>query len=125
MTLKYVRAVVGCEFDACTDMWQGKECSKGAVANALKWIKSLLNQKKRSWVATAKIVENAETVLFKEKFLGYPGFLPISTTRVEIKGNITESRKQEKIDVSQLRVPIVVKEEQLHDGKGKVQVWVR
>ncbi len=40
-----------------------------------------------------RLVENGETVLFKERFSDYEGMLPISVTRMEIKGNIAGNKQ--------------------------------
>jgi hypothetical protein len=69
-------------------------------------------------------VENGETVLFKEKFSDYPNLLPISVTRMEIKGNVASSKQQAEIDVAKLHASKPPRETKMDEGQvGKIQMW--
>lgn len=79
-------------------------------------------QHRQAWTSITRIIENGETILFKEKFSNYPGMLPINVSRTVVKGRIAQAQVQEPIDVK--RMHSVKAREAITYGEGSVvAVW--
>jgi hypothetical protein len=87
-------------------VWVGKRSTSNQRALGLlvaeKIIQTQTDNHIPSWVRVTRLIENAETTLWKSKFENYPGMLPIHTGTIETRGNIAEKQEQQKIDVNQL-----------------------
>lgn len=71
-----------------------------------------------------KVFENGETILFKDKFLNYPGMLPISTQKEVVISNIAQTQIQEKIEVEPLHNAVRPEQESIDDGSGQAKIWI-
>jgi len=79
-------------------------------------------QHRQAWTSITRIVENGETILFKEKFSNYPGMLPINVSRAVVQGRVAQAQVQEPIDVK--RMHSVKEREPIGYGEGAVvNVW--
>ncbi len=82
-------------------IWHGKGSGKWQRLYA-NYISLALAMSKTGHVIWAKMDEALEDLVFKDKFLDFGGFLPISMSVQEQKGNIATALVQEKIDVDAL-----------------------
>jgi hypothetical protein len=84
-------------------VWSGKYARDNQRDLGLTVAEKLLRQPNRPpWLKVTELSENAETTLWKEKFNGYGGMLPIHTGIVEKRGNVAEKQEQADIDVASL-----------------------
>ncbi|KAN0039091.1 hypothetical protein ACTA71_001285 [Dictyostelium dimigraforme] len=110
-------------------VWVGKESSSIQRKMAIKVALVLQAQKDRlDWTKITRLTEFGENNLFKEKFANYPGMLPISTTRQEIKSHVAISKVEHKIETLASRMSTTfVDNETLFtipiDEGGRVKVW--
>lgn len=91
--------------DSITELyvWVGKSSTPAQRSLGLLVAEKLMAREEHpSWVKVTRLVENAENTLWKEKFNGYPGMLPIHTGVVETRGNIAERQQQSDVDIDLL-----------------------
>jgi hypothetical protein len=70
-------------------VWQGRSSTPKQRKLGIRVAKALQAQRSRPpWTSITLIFEFGENTLFKEKFLNYPGMLPIATTKQEVKSNV-------------------------------------
>eukprot|EP01133_Synstelium_polycarpum_P001211 gene1211-1400_t len=79
-------------------IWIGKESASQQRRMGVRVALALVKSKDRAdWTRITRITEFGESNLFKEKFANYPGMLPISTSKMEIKNNVATSRQEHKL----------------------------
>eukprot|EP01130_Rhizamoeba_saxonica_P002278 TRINITY_DN12116_c0_g1_i1.p1 TRINITY_DN12116_c0_g1~~TRINITY_DN12116_c0_g1_i1.p1 ORF type:complete len:1609 (-),score=370.52 TRINITY_DN12116_c0_g1_i1:51-4877(-) len=108
-------------------IWIGSSSKLPTRRLILKFATKLQNEPDRpEWTGITRVFENGETILFKDKVIGYPGMLPISMKATEAKGNVADKKVQLDIDVEKLFTTMVYPEEELFidDGRGIVKIWV-
>jgi WD40 repeat protein len=54
------------------------------------------------FVRLMRVIEDGEPMLFRERFVGFPGMLPINMTRLEKPSKVAKRREQPKIDIPAL-----------------------
>jgi len=109
--------------DAETEIfvWVGRGATVYQRKLAMLVAKKLSTEPHRpSWTSITRIPEEAETILFKEKFSNYPGMLPINVARQEAKGKIAAAQVQEDIDVKKLLRYAPPAPTMFDDGKGQI-----
>ena len=99
--------------------WIGSKSSQESRSMAVEHAKKLASQRKH-WTTFKRVIQNAEPVLFHEKFADWPDSIRLARVK-EVKGNVAET-KVEDYDVSKM-YDDTRKEEDLHDGSGTVQKW--
>lgn len=91
------------ESEAELFVWIGKTSTTSARKLALRIAKTLLIQPERpSWKTLFKLFEGQESVLFKEKFDGFPGLFQGTGMMAEAKGNVAQTGVQKDINVIEL-----------------------
>ncbi len=113
-------------------VWIGKNTVPAQKNLAMVVAEKLLQQPDRKpWVKVTQVTESAETSLWKEKFVGYPGLLPISMGLLDTRGNIAEKREQQDVDVKNiLKTSIIeLKEDEIPFSENtvfksqKMKIW--
>jgi hypothetical protein len=54
------------------------------------------------FVRLMRVIEDGEPMIFRERFTGFPGMLPINMTRLEKPSKVAKRREQPKIDIAAL-----------------------
>ncbi|KAF2073451.1 hypothetical protein CYY_005236 [Polysphondylium violaceum] len=107
-------------------LWVGKETEdfirKQSMAKAQEI--QAIRKNRPAWVTIQRIVEGAETELFKEKFMDWSKSLPISMAPIP-KGRVAETKKEEfKVESIKLNQTLPHSfTTVIDDYKGVVQVW--
>ncbi|EGC37711.1 hypothetical protein DICPUDRAFT_46298 [Dictyostelium purpureum] len=107
-------------------IWVGKESSSMQRKMAIKVALVLQAQSDRTdWTKITRVNEFGENNLFKEKFANYPGMLPISTTKQEIKNYVATQKAEHKLEVlsGRLNTPFVDNEVIFTNESGRIKIW--
>eukprot|EP01132_Coremiostelium_polycephalum_P008291 gene8291-10187_t len=113
--------------DAEIFIWVGKESSSSQRKMGVKVAMALFNQPQRKdWTKITRVFEFGENNLFKEKFANYPGMLPISTTKQEIKSHVAITKSEHTLAelVAKLHNTTIIEEKIFTDEpSGRVKIW--
>ncbi|EFA79075.1 villin [Heterostelium album PN500] len=119
--------VIDCQTEVF--IWIGKESSLPQRKMGYKVALALIAQKDRlPWTKITRINEFGESNLYKEKFANYPGMLPISTTKMEIKANVALVKPEHTLEVLVNRLhKMAVDNEKIFtsatDTGSRIKVW--
>lgn len=109
--------------DANTEIyvWVGKGCTSYQRKMAILVAHKLTQEPDRKpWTYITKLYEEGETILFKERFGNWPGMLPISLQKQDIKSNVASAQAQEPLDVAAMHKYDPPTHQMYDDGSGKI-----
>eukprot|EP00742_Colponemidia_sp_Colp-10_P001498 GILJ01001608.1.p1 GENE.GILJ01001608.1~~GILJ01001608.1.p1 ORF type:complete len:830 (-),score=172.89 GILJ01001608.1:131-2620(-) len=107
-------------------VWIGKNASAEAKRSGMKVGQNYLERaQKPNYTAVTRVVENAETVVFKSFWQEWdPVSYPVDHSRViRSQSKVAAARDQPEIDVNQLHQQTVAQQALVDDGSGKLQIW--